>query len=97
MTSLYSNVIILLVFQWIIKQDYKKKCLVTGDWSQSIHKQKTKKQKKKKKNNKVISSLFPSITWGAIGWCEGVVYVTSPGRPTDIGLQLGKACYPCSR
>ena len=21
----------------------------------------------------------------------------SPGRPTDIGLQLGKACYPCSR
>ena len=25
------------------------------------------------------------------------VYVTSPERPTDIGLQLGKACYPCSR
>ena len=24
------------------------------------------------------------------------VYLTSPGRPTDIGLQLGKACYPCS-
>ena len=23
--------------------------------------------------------------------------VMSPGRPTDIGLQLGKACYPCSR
>ena len=21
----------------------------------------------------------------------------SPGRPTEIGLQLGKACYPCSR
>ena len=21
----------------------------------------------------------------------------SPGRPTDIGLQLGKACYACSR
>ena len=32
-----------------------------------------------------------------VGWCEGVVYLTSPGRPTDIGLQLGKACYPCSR
>ena len=30
------------------------------------------------------------------GWCEGVVYLTSLGRPTDIGLQLGKACYPCS-
>ena len=27
---------------------------------------------------------------------EGAVYLTSPGRPTDIGLQLGKACYPCS-
>ena len=33
---------------------------------------------------------------GAVGWCEGAVYLTSPGRPTDIGLQLGKACYPCS-
>ena len=31
-----------------------------------------------------------------VGWCEGAVYLTSPGRPTDIGLQLGKACYPCS-
>ena len=29
-------------------------------------------------------------------WCEGAVYLTSLGRPTDIGLQLGKACYPCS-
>ena len=28
---------------------------------------------------------------------EGVVYLTSLGRPTGIGLQLGKACYPCSR
>ena len=32
-----------------------------------------------------------------VGWCEGVMYLTSLGRPTDIGLQLGKACYPCSR
>ena len=31
-----------------------------------------------------------------VGWCEGPVYLTSLGRPTDIGLQLGKACYPCS-
>ena len=31
---------------------------------------------------------------GVVGWCEGAVYLTSPGRPTDIGLQLGKACYP---
>ena len=29
---------------------------------------------------------------GVVGW---YVYVTSPGRPTDIGLQLGKTCYPC--
>ena len=40
-------------------------------------------------------SILPK--YGVVGWCEGVVYLTSPGRPTDIGLQLGKACYPCSR
>ena len=34
---------------------------------------------------------------GVVGWCEGVVYLALSGRPTDIGLQLGKACYPCSR
>ena len=34
---------------------------------------------------------------GGVGCGEGVVYLTSPGHPTDIGLQLGKACYPCSR
>ena len=28
-----------------------------------------------------------------MGCGKGVVYLTSPGRPTDIGLQLGKACY----
>ena len=33
---------------------------------------------------------------GVVGWWEGAVYLTSLGRPTDIGLQLGKACYPCS-
>ena len=27
--------------------------------------------------------------WGVVGWCGGVVYLTSPGRP-DTGLQLGK-------
>ena len=27
---------------------------------------------------------------GRVGWCGGVVYLTSPGRPTDTGLQLGK-------
>ena len=33
---------------------------------------------------------------GVVGWCEGAVYLTSLGRPTDIGLRLGKSCYPCS-
>ena len=33
---------------------------------------------------------------GVVGWCEGVMYLMSPGRPADIGLQLGKACYACS-
>ena len=32
-----------------------------------------------------------------IGWGNGVMYLASPGRPTDIGLQLGKAYYPGSR
>ena len=36
-------------------------------------------------------------TLGVLGCGEGVVYLTSPGRPNDIDLQLGKACYPCSR
>ena len=34
---------------------------------------------------------------GVVGWCEGAVYLALSGRPTDIGLQLGKACYSCSR
>ena len=34
---------------------------------------------------------------GVVGCGEGVLYLTSPGRPTAIGLQLGKACCPCSR
>ena len=34
---------------------------------------------------------------GMVGCGEGVVYLTSPEHSTDIGLLLGKACYPCSR
>ena len=37
------------------------------------------------------------VGMGVVGYGEGVVYLTSPGRPTDIGLQCGKACYPCNR
>ena len=50
--------------------------------------------------NSLIRSLVKKHcnTWivGVVRWCEGVVYLMSQGRPTDIGLQLGKACYPCS-
>ena len=44
----------------------------------------------------IILLLSFVINPGVVGWCEGAVYLTSLGRPTDIGLQLGKACYPCS-
>ena len=39
-TSLYSYNIILALFLWIIRQDFKKKYLVTGDWGQSSNKAK---------------------------------------------------------
>ena len=41
--------------------------------------------------------MFQGFNQRLVGWCEGVVYLVSPGHPIDIGLQLGKACYPCSR
>ena len=41
--------------------------------------------------------VVPISGVGVVGCGEGVVYLTSPGHPTDIGLQLAKACYPCSR
>ena len=31
---------------------------------------------------------------GVVGCGEDVMYLTSLGHPTDIGLQLGRACYP---
>ena len=37
------------------------------------------------------------FTPGVVGWGKGVMYLELPGRPTDIGSQLGKAYYPCSR
>ena len=43
------------------------------------------------------------IGYGAFQTIEGwlgeakVSCILSPGRPADIGLQLGKACCPCSR
>ena len=40
-------------------------------------------------------ALLPGA-W-VVGWCEGVKYHMSPGRPADFDLHLGKACYPCSR
>ena len=46
-----------------------------------------------------MSSVENNIIQGAgvVGCGEGVVYLKSLVRPTDIGLQLGNACYPCSR
>ena len=43
-----------------------------------------------------LTQILYQFARGVVGWCEGAVYLTSLGRPTDIGLQLGKACYPCS-
>ena len=34
---------------------------------------------------------------GVVGCGKDVMYLTSPGHPADIGLQLGMACYPFSR
>ena len=48
------------------------------------------------KTVKVFAQVILSEHLGVVGWCEGAVYLTSLGHPTDIGLQLGKACYPCS-
>ena len=48
-------------------------------------------------NADITRALGSKAAVGVVRWCEGVVYLTSPERPTDIGLQLGKACYPCSR
>ena len=43
---------------------------------------------------------FSKRTGGGRVWWTNIVYLTSLGGGgglTDIGLQLGKACYPCSR
>ena len=46
---------------------------------------------------RVVSRFFTIslhfVLVGVVWWCEGVMYLVSPGRPTDIGLQLGKAYY----
>ena len=34
---------------------------------------------------------------GVVGCGKVVVYLKSPGHPTDIVLQLDKISYPCSR
>ena len=39
----------------------------------------------------------PKEVKGVVRCGEGVMYLTTPGHPIDIGLQLGKACYPCNR
>ena len=49
-----------------------------------------------KLDSRALMCYFIKSLKGVVGWCEGAVYLTSLRRPTDIGLQLGKACYPCS-
>ena len=44
-----------------------------------------------------LELAYFELPLGVVRSGNGVVYLTSPGRPTEIGLQLGKACYPCSR
>ena len=49
-----------------------------------------------------IYASLPSVStsYGGGWYGEGVVHLTPPECPTDIGLQLGvagKACSPCSR
>ena len=46
---------------------------------------------------KVLDSRYSLELLGMFGWGKGVMYLTSPGRPAETGLQLGKACYPCCR
>ena len=43
------------------------------------------------------SLVLLGMYMGVVGCGEGIVYLTSPGRPTDIGFELGKDCYPYSR
>ena len=47
------------------------------------------------------TKITPQVTLppprGLVSWCEGIVFLMSLECPTDIGLHLGKACYPCSR
>ena len=44
-----------------------------------------------------LTKVLQTNKCGVVRWCEGGVYLASPGHPVDIDLQLGKACYPCSR
>ena len=36
------------------------------------------------------SGPFGSIGVGLVGWCEGVMYLTFTGRPTDTLLTVGQ-------
>ena len=40
----------------------------------------------------LLLTLLSLFLLGVVGCGKSVVYLMSPGRPTDIGLQLGKAC-----
>ena len=37
-----------------------------------------------------LLDLYISVINGMVGLGKSVLYIASPGRPTDIGLQLGR-------
>ena len=43
-----------------------------------------------------LPDLNLQLCAGVVGCGKGVMYLASLRPPTDIGLQLGKACYPCT-
>ena len=51
----------------------------------------------KLKHNTELNTLSSMKKARVVRCGKGVVYLTSPGCPTEIGLQLDKTCYPCSR
>ena len=40
-----------------------------------------------------VRTFLNQYRGGWVSWSKSVVYLTSPGSPTDIGLQLGKVCF----
>ena len=48
------------------------------------------------KKKKILGSFLAEFTEHIWRWSGGAKVLCILHHPTDIGLQLGKACYPCS-